>query len=88
MASTLFVANFFHVLPDNTLFHSYVLYQGNKSILLGVLLAIAAGWMLHELRLRQNHYLLRILALLYVVAALVLLSKTRTASLMFFLMGG
>lgn len=88
MASTLFVANFFHVLPDNTLFHSYVLYQGNKSILLGVLLAIAAGWMLHELRLRQNHYLLRILALLYVVATLVLLSKTRTASLMFFLMGG
>lgn len=88
MASTFFVANFFHVLPDTTLFHSYVLYQGNKSILLGVLLAVAAAWMLHELRLRKNHYLWRILALLYVVAALVLLSKTRTASLMFFLMAG
>ncbi|WP_222613166.1 O-antigen ligase family protein [Undibacterium jejuense] len=88
VASTLFVANALHLLPDNTLFRSYVLYQGNKSILLGMLLAIAAGWMLHELRLRQDHRWLRIAVLFYVVAALILLSKTRTASLMFFLMCG
>jgi len=88
LASTLFVANALHVLPDNTLFHSYVHYLGNKSILLGMLLAIAAGWMLHELRLRKEHRWLRIMVLLYVIAALILLSKTRSASLMFFLMCG
>ena len=88
VASSLFVANALHLLPDNTLFHSYVHYLGNKSILLGMLLAIASGWMLHELRLRQDHRWLRILVLLYVIGALILLSKTRTASLMFMLMCG
>ena len=86
LAASLFVANFFHLLPDNTLFRSYVHYLGNKSILLGILLALAAGWMLHELRLRSDHRWLRLLALVYVIAALVLLSKTRTASLLFLAM--
>ncbi|MFZ6657106.1 O-antigen ligase family protein [Undibacterium sp. TJN19] len=83
LAASLFVANFFHLLPVNTLFRSYVIYEGNKSILLGILLAIASGWMLHELRLHRDHLVLRILVLIYVVAALVLLAKTRTASLLF-----
>lgn len=86
MAASLFVLNYFHLLPANTLFRSYVVYEGNKSILLGILLAIAAGWMLHELRLRQDRRLLRMVVLLYVVAALVLLAKTRTASLLFVLL--
>jgi len=86
MAASLFVANFFHLLPANTLFRSYVIYEGNKSILLGILLAVAAGWMLHEWRLRRDYTILRALALLYVVISLVLLAKTRTASLMFVLL--
>ncbi|MBC3884591.1 O-antigen ligase family protein [Undibacterium griseum] len=83
VAATLFVLNFFHLLPDNRLFHSYAVYLGNKSILLGILLAIAAAWMLHELFLYKEHRWLRILIWLYVVAVLIFLSKTRTASLMF-----
>ncbi|MBI3285432.1 MAG: O-antigen ligase family protein [Burkholderiales bacterium] len=88
LAASLFVANFFQLLPDTTLFRSYVIYQGNKSILLGILLAVAAGWMLHEWRLRRDHRVWRVLVLLYVVAALVLLAKTRTASLIFVLLCG
>ncbi|MET3117503.1 O-antigen ligase [Undibacterium sp. GrIS 1.8] len=85
-AATLYYLNFLHLLPNNTLFRSYVVYEGNKSILLGILLAIAAAWMLHELFLRKNHQVIRIIVLIYVVTALVLLAKTRTASLIFVLL--
>ncbi|MFZ6742112.1 O-antigen ligase family protein [Undibacterium sp. JH2W] len=88
LASTLFVANFLHLLPANTLFRSYVIYEGNKSILLGILMAVAAAWMLHELRRHKDHLLWRVLALVYVAAALILLAKTRTASLLFFILCG
>lgn len=88
LAATLFVANFFHLLPVNTLFRSYVIYEGNKSILLGILMAVAAAWMLHDLRMHRDHLLWRVLAIVYVAAALVLLAKTRTASLLFFLLCG
>ncbi|MES2036374.1 MAG: O-antigen ligase family protein [Pseudomonadota bacterium] len=88
LAATLFVANFFHLLPVNTLFRSYVIYEGNKSILLGILMAIAAAWMLHDLRMHRDHLVWRVLMIVYVAAALVLLAKTRTASLLFFLLCG
>ncbi|MFZ6681961.1 O-antigen ligase family protein [Undibacterium sp. Tian12W] len=88
LAATLFVANFFHLLPVNTVFRSYVIYEGNKSILLGILMAIAATWMLHDLRSHRNHLVWRVLAIVYVAAALVLLAKTRTASLLFFILCG
>ncbi len=87
-AATLYFLNALELLPDTTLFRNYVLYQGNKSILLGILLAVAAGWMLHAWRLKKDHAVLRGLALLYVVAALLLLAKTRTASLIFILLCG
>jgi O-antigen ligase len=87
-AATLYYLNALQLLPDTTLFRSYVLYQGNKSILLGILLAIAAGWMLHAWRIKKDHAIWRALALLYVVAALLLLAKTRTASLIFILLCG
>lgn len=86
LAASLFVANAFHLLPANTLFRSYVVYEGNKSILLGILLAVAAAWMLHELRLHRDHLLWRVLAIMYVAVTLILLAKTRTASLLFVLL--
>ncbi len=86
VASTLFFLAYADLLPENTLFRSYVIYQGNKSILLGLLLALAAAWMLHELLLRRTHRIWRIIAFVYVFAALVLCSKSRTAALLFFLL--
>jgi O-antigen ligase len=87
-ASSLFYLAAAGLLPTTTLFRSYVVYEGNKSILLGILLAIAAGWMLHAWRWHKNHTLLRALALAYVVIALLLFAKTRTASLIFILLCG
>ncbi|MFZ6675558.1 O-antigen ligase family protein [Undibacterium sp. Xuan67W] len=85
-AASLYYLNLLHVLPANTLFRSYVVYEGNKSILLGILLALASGWMLHELVLRKNHLLIRMFVLAYVVLAVLLLAKSRTASLIFILL--
>lgn len=88
IAASLFYLNSIGVLPDIKLFKSYVVYEGNKSILLGLLMAIAAAWMLHEWRLRKNLHLWRALTFAYVVAALVLCTKSRTASLLFLLLCG
>jgi hypothetical protein len=86
LASTLFYLNAVGALPAIKLFKSYAVYEGNKSILLGLLLAIAAAWMLHEWRLRKNHHVWRALSFFYVVAALVMCTKSRTASLLFVLL--
>lgn len=88
IAASLFYLNSLGVLPDIKLFKSYVLYEGNKSILLGLLLAIAAAWMLHEWRLRKNLTLWRATSFVYVLIALVLCTKSRTASLLFVLLCG
>lgn len=87
-AATLFYLNALGALPAIKLFKSYVVYEGNKSILLGLLLAIAAAWMLHEWRLRKNQHVWRALAFIYVMLALVLCAKSRTASLLFILLCG
>ncbi|AZP11231.1 O-antigen ligase family protein [Undibacterium parvum] len=81
-ASTLFYLGAAGLLPPTTLFRSYVVYEGNKSILLGILLAISAGWMLHAWRWRKDQHVVRAVAWLYVVAALLLFAKSRTASLL------
>ena len=87
-AATLFYLNALQLLPDSKLFRSYVVYEGNKSILLGILLALAAGWMLHAWRWQKNHALWRAAVFGYLVVALLLLAKTRTASLIFILLCG
>ena len=83
--ATLFYLNQLSLLPNIQPFSSYVVYSGNKSILLGILLGIAAGWMLYELTsLQERRWLwLRIAALIYVVIALLFFTRTRTASLIF-----
>lgn len=82
LASTFFYLNSAGVLPDIKLFKSYTLYEGNKSILLGLLLAIAAAWMLHEWRIFRDWHVVRALAFVYVLLALLLCAKSRTASLL------
>jgi O-antigen ligase len=85
ICSTLFYLNSVAGLPKTSFFRSYVLYEGNKSILLGILLALSAGVMLFEWRRAKNHPIWRGLALLYVLGALIFFSKSRTALLMFIL---
>ena len=109
-AATLFYLNTLQLLPDSKLFRSYSVYEGNKSILLGILLALAAGWMLHvwrdsfgslagnvmkslkekkrshEFDWNEGNVLWRVFSFVYVVIALLLLAKTRTASVIFFLL--
>lgn len=86
MAATLFYLNMAHLLPARTPFTSYAIYSGNKSILLGILLGIAAGWMLFDLTIKntQRWWRLAVLAaLVYVLLALFFLAKTRTGNLIF-----
>lgn len=83
LAASLFYLNSAGILPDIKLFKSYTLYEGNKSILLGLLLAIAAAWMLHEWRIFRDWHVLRALAFVVVLLALILCAKSRTASLLF-----
>jgi O-antigen ligase len=87
-AATLYYLNLLKILPKVEIFANYLAYRGNKSILLGILLAIAAGWMLYEMSSladRQRLWL-RVPAFLYVVIALLFLAQSRTASLIFVLL--
>lgn len=83
LAATLFYLNFFQLLPNWALFQNYINYAGNKSILIGILLGIAGGWMLNEICVQHEHKWLRIAMLLYTVIALLFLAKTRTGSVIF-----
>ena len=87
-AATLYYLNLLQILPKIEIFANYLVYRGNKSILLAILLAIAAGWMLYEMTsLADRRWLwLRVAAFLYVVIALLFLAKSRTASLIFVLL--
>lgn len=86
--ATLYYLNLLGVLPASFPFNSYAVYAGNKSILLGILLAIAAAWMLYDMTDLPNRRELwiRIIAFAYVTIALLLLTQTRTASLIFVLL--
>ncbi len=87
-AATLYYLNLLQILPKMGVFANFLFYRGNKSILLGILLAIAAGWMLYEMAsLADRRWLwLRVPAFLYVVIALLFFAKSRTASLIFILL--
>lgn len=86
LAATFFYLNSAGVLPDSRFFKSYTLYEGNKSILLGLLLAISAAWMLHEWRIFRDWHGVRALSFVYVLVALLLCAKSRTASALFLLL--
>ncbi len=89
-AATLYYLSLFELLPAIQPFTNYVIYGGNKSISLGIMLAIAAAWMLYKMIVLPDRRWLwvRIIAFLYVAIALLLLTKTRTASLIFVLLCG
>ncbi len=85
LASTLFYVNLLDLLPDVRLFGDYIAYSGNNSILLGVLLAIAAGALFYEMieHASRRRLLWQIPAFLYIAVALLVLARTRSGSLIF-----
>lgn len=87
-AASLYYLSLLKLLPAVQPFTNYVVYNGNKSILLGILLAIAASWMLAELMAvrERRAFWWRACALVYVSMALLFLAKTRTGVLIFLLL--
>jgi O-antigen ligase len=86
VAASIFYLDAMGVLPPSSFVRSYQIYEGNKSILIALLLAITSAWMMHEWRIKKDRPLLRAFVLIYVVAALFLFAKSRTAMLLFFLL--
>ncbi len=87
-AASLYYLAFLKVLPAVQPFTNYVVYSGNKSILLGILLALAAGWMFYELNAVTDRraFWWRVGRFLYVTFALLFLATTRTGVLIFLLL--
>ncbi|WP_188567749.1 O-antigen ligase family protein [Undibacterium terreum] len=83
VASTLLYLAYLGWLPDIEFFKSYVHYKGNKSILIALLLAIAAGYMIYELYFQRKRGWTQFATTIYVVIALIFFSKSRTATVIF-----
>lgn len=85
MAASVFYLNHVQLLPDTPLFASYITYSGNKSILLGILLAIAAGFAFQDVLEERNHrrFGWYVVAFVYLAAALLFFARTRTGVLIF-----
>lgn len=83
VAASLYYLALLQLLPATSPFTSYVIYSGNKSILFGILLGIAAGWMLFDLTKQHQRRWWLLAALVYVLLALFFLAKTRTGNLIF-----
>jgi len=84
-AATLFYLNVLQLLPVIDLFKAYLSYYGNKSILLGILLALAAGWLLHDMMLATDRktFSWRLGAFIYITLPILFLTRTRTAIVIF-----
>ncbi|WP_293776340.1 O-antigen ligase family protein [uncultured Oxalicibacterium sp.] len=87
-AATLFYIHHLHPLPDWSIFQNYILYAGNKSILIGMMLGVAGGLLFNDLIEQKQGRWWRIFLLVYIAIALFLFAKTRTGSVMFFLVCG
>lgn len=86
-SASLFYLNALTLLPQIGLFNAYLSYSGNKSILLGILLAMAAGWLLHGMTCAGSRRALlwRLVAFLYIALPVLFLTRTRTAAVIFIL---
>jgi O-antigen ligase len=90
-AGALYGATVFYVaglglLPPVSPFTNYVIYSGNKSIFLGMLLAIVCGWLMFELIRRFRPW--RFVGLLYLSGALLFVYRGRSGHIIFLLMVG
>lgn len=79
VSSILFFLNTFHFLPNISIFKNYIFYEGNKSILLGILISLAACWVLQVQFERKRIDFGYLLLFIIYFFAVVFLTKTRTA---------
>ncbi len=86
IAAILFYMNSLGLLPDTRFFRGYIVYEGAKSILFALLLAIASAWMLHDWFVSRNAHFLRAFTFVLVLSALLLFARSRTASLLFLIL--
>lgn len=72
------------VMPDWIVFKNYAIYGGNKSIALGIFLAIAAAWQLNDSleRPSRRHRWTGIVVYIYIASAVLMLARTRTGMLL------
>ena len=84
-AATVFYFEELIGLPDWAIFQNYIEYQGNKSILIGILMALACGLILNDIFSNRSGRWLRIFAFLYICAALLMYAKTRSGSVILLL---
>lgn len=88
LAATLFYLRGLGLLPDAELFVNYQAYSGNNSIMIGIMLALAAGILLFdcvEQSSRQGAFV-RFALFAYVAFALLLFASTRTGTLIFLML--
>jgi O-antigen ligase len=76
------------LIPDLKIFSNYFVYSGNKSISLGIFMAVGAALMLNEAFVNSSQKVRLIYLLSYVLAALAILqfTITRTGTLLLFLL--
>jgi len=92
-AGTLYGASVYYLtylgaLPEWRIFKNYAFYGGNKSIALGIFLAIAAVWLLNDALAQTDKHRSRlgIAAYAYTGLAVLFLATTRTGMLLFFIL--
>lgn len=88
LAVSLFVMSNNGDLPDWYIFKNYNIYQGNKSIALGIFMSISSAWMLHESLVITNKRiaLVWLAASLAVATVVVFLAVTRTGTILWILL--
>jgi len=86
--STLFYLAHLALLPDWSIFKNYAIYSGNKSISLGIFLAIAAALLLNNAlnSISGRSTWLGFAGFAYIALAVLFLAKTRTGMLLLFLL--
>lgn len=78
--ASMFYLTHLDVMPDWVIFRNYAIYSGNKSISLGIFLAIAAAWMLNEALYQTSRRLkaIHLMCYFFVAPAILFLAMTRT----------
>lgn len=88
LASAVFYLSRLGALPEWYVFKNFFTYAGNRSIAIGIFLAIAAGWLLNdagkETRFRQKSIL--VAGYIFISSAIFIFAVTRTGLLLLFVL--